>query len=193
LGRRLDNLHTTGYPDSYEYQSGLKKCLTIPAFQGAIMFTQARKTVYNTLSAFVIGLSLISYADANCLPIGGVGMPNFVPQKDGTTTIVAALTGSAVTAAGAITDERKTAGGLEMEMEHYCMTDKGGFMHTRDRAVLSSVKGKDERYMIEITYQIQPESTSGELHGFKGQFKSFGLVDLAKLKGLIRYSGEICQ
>jgi len=145
-------------------------------------------------SIIIIGATAsIAYAGENCMPIGGLGMPNFVPQKDGTITIVAPLTGSVITAAGKITAQRKTANGLEMDMEHYFMTEKGGFMQTKDLGILSAVKGKKDRYMIEITYHIQAETTSGVLKGYKGKFSSFGLVDLKKLNGLIRYSGEICK
>lgn len=146
------------------------------------------------ISATIIGASVTSaYAGGSCMPIGGTGMPNFVPQKDGTITIVAPLTGSVANASGKITAQRKTATGLEMDMEHYFMTEKGGFMHTKDLGTLTTVKGKQDRYMIEITYHIQEGSTSGVLKGYKGKFNSFDLVDLAKLKGLIRYSGEICK
>ena len=98
------------------------------------------------------GMSGVAAAQDNCMPIGGVGMPNFVPQSDGTITIVAPLFGSAKTASGTITAQRKTETGLEMDMEHYFMTDKGGFMHTRDLAILSPVAGRKDRYMIEIIY-----------------------------------------
>ncbi|HHJ13683.1 MAG TPA: hypothetical protein ENJ79_04805 [Gammaproteobacteria bacterium] len=141
--------------------------------------------VSNTSAATISGDS--------CMHIGGMGMPNFVPQPDGTTTIVAPLTGSVATASGRITAQRETKTGLEMDMEHYFMTKKGGFMHTRDLAVLSRVAGKKGRYMIEITYHIQESSTSGVLKGYKGNFKSYGLVDLENLQGLIRYSGSICK
>ena len=129
----------------------------------------------------------------NCKLIGGLGMPNFVPQDDGTISIVAPLTGSVSNASGTITGQRKTATGLEMDMEHYFMSSKGGFMHTKDLGVLTRVEGKKDQYMIEITYAIQPESTSGILKNYQGQFKSYGLVDLEKMQGLIRYSGEICR
>jgi len=82
---------------------------------------------------------------------------------------------------------------LEMDMEHYFMTDKGGFMHTKDLGILTKVEGKKDRYMIEINYDIQDQESRGELKGYKGSFNSFGLVNLAELTGLIRYSGEICQ
>ena len=132
-------------------------------------------------------------AGEQCMPIGGVGMPNFVPQTDGSFAIVAPLTGSVSNAAGKVTGQRATETGLEMDMEHYFMTEKGGFMHTKDLGILTRVEGKKDRYMIEITYDIQPKSTRGVLSGYQGQFTSFGLVDLNGLQGLIRYSGEICQ
>ena len=154
-----------------------------------------KKLTYQLIvAANILGSAAVSvHAGESCMPIGGTGMPNFVPQKDGTITIVAPLTGSVSTAAGKITVQRKTATGLEMDMEHYFMTEKGGFMHTKDLGILTAIKGKKDRYMIEITYHIQKGSTSGVLKGYGGKFKSFGLVDLAKLKGLVRYSGEICK
>jgi len=131
--------------------------------------------------------------EGSCMPIGGTGMPNFVPQNDGTMTIVAPLTGSVVTASGKITAQRETKTGLEMDMEHYFMNQKGGFMHTKDLGILTRVEGKQNRYMIEITYQVQKDSTSGVLKGYKGTFNSYGLVDLDNLEGLVRYSGKICK
>ncbi|WP_419904789.1 hypothetical protein [Kiloniella sp.] len=128
-----------------------------------------------------------------CTVIGGVGMPNFVPQEDGTITIVAPLTGSVSNASGKVTAQRETATGLEMDMEHYFMTEDGGFMHTKDLGILTSVVGKQGQYMIEITYDVQEASTSGSLKGYKGSFSSYGLVDLPKLQGLIRYSGAVCK
>ncbi len=146
------------------------------------------------VSLLFAGLSLANiHAKESCMPIGGVGMPNFVPQADGTITIVAPLTGSVAVASGTITSQRKTDTGLVMDMTHYFMTEKGGFMQTNDVAILTKVLGKKDRYMIEISYHVQESSTSGVLKGYKGEFKSFGLVDLANLTGLIRYSGEICK
>ena len=73
------------------------------------------------------------------------------------------------------------------------MTEKGGFMHTKDLGVFTKVVDKKDRYMIEITYQVQESSTSGVLKGYKGQFSSYGMADLENGQGLIRYSGEICK
>ena len=153
------------------------------------------KTIKQLTIFITITISTISigFAENICMPIGGVGMPNFVPQEDGSFTIVALLTGSVSNTAGKVTGQRTTETGLEMDMEHYFMTNKGGFMHTKDLGILTQVVGKKDQYMIEITYDIQEASTSGELKGYKGRFNSFGLVDLANLNGLIRYSGEICK
>ncbi len=136
----------------------------------------------------------IAYADdKTVILIGGIGMANFVPQPGGTFTIVAPLTGSVSNAAGKVTATRETATGLEMDMEHYFMTEKGGFIHTVDLGILTAVPGKPGRFMIEITYDVQEDESSGELTGFDGTFQSYGLVDLNKLQALIRYSGEISK
>lgn len=150
------------------------------------------KTTVKSIAAFLL-VSSTAVQAATCIPIGGVGMPNFAPQPDGTVRITAPLMGSVGAASGTITAQRETKTGLEMDLNHYFMNDKGGFFHTRDRAVLTAVPGKDGRYMIEINYQIEKESTSGVLKGYEGKFKSYGLVDLNQMQGLVRYSGEICK
>lgn len=128
-----------------------------------------------------------------CLAIGGLGMPNFVAEEDGTITIVAPLSGSVGAASGTIYAQRETDTGLEMHMEHYFMTKEGGFLHTKDIGTLTRVEGRENRFMIEITYDIQEESAGGPLAGYGGSFKSYGLVDLDAMQGLVRYSGEICR
>ncbi|MFD2205595.1 hypothetical protein [Kiloniella antarctica] len=153
--------------------------------------------VLSSFSAFTGLVSAPVYAATTnkeaCIVIGGVGMPNFVPQEDGTITIIAPLTGSVSSAAGKVTGQRETETGLEMDMEHYFMTEDGGFMHTKDLGILTNVVGKQGQYMIEITYHVQEASTSGSLKDYKGNFSSYGLVDLPKLQGLIRYSGKVCK
>ena len=64
----------------------------------------------NMKNVFLVSVLLLSASEsvANaaekvCMPIGGLSMPNFVLQKDGTITIVAPLTGSVATASGTIT------------------------------------------------------------------------------------------
>jgi len=47
--------------------------------------------------------------------------------------------------------------------------------------------------MIEITYHVKEDSTSGQLKGYAGTFNSYGLVDMENFEGVIRYSGEICK
>lgn len=133
----------------------------------------------------------------SCMAIGGVAVANFFAQgKDKPIVIAAILTGSLNSAAGKIIGQRKTATGLEMDMEHYFGRSDGGFMQTKDLGILTAIPGKPGRFMIEITYDIQTAVTRGTLNGYHGQFKSFGLVDLREpddMKGLVRYSGKICK
>ncbi len=151
-----------------------------------------------SLAGAVMALTLSSTAafTADCIPMGGVVNANFYGEGDGRPMIISAvLTGTVQTAAGKITATRVTETGLEMDMEHYFGRGDGGGFQTNDLGILTEVPGKPGRYMIEITYDIQPEITRGTLKGYTGQFSSFGLVDLQdddNLVGLVRYSGEIC-
>jgi hypothetical protein len=136
-------------------------------------------------------------AGQDCMTIGGVAIPNFFAEGEKNPIIIsAALTGSVNTAAGKILAQRQTPTGLEMDMEHYFGRDDGGAFQTKDVAVLTAVPGKPGRYMIEIAYHIQENVTRGTLKGYKGQFNSYGLVDLRNpenLVGLVRYTGDICK
>lgn len=158
-----------------------------------------RKTfTFLSLAAALLGGAGSALAQSpECLPIGGVAIPNFFAEGEGRPVIIsAALTGSVHTAAGRITAQRTTATGLEMDMEHYFGRDDGGAFQTRDLGVLTAVPGKEGRYMIEITYDIQEDVTRGTLKGVKGRFNSYGLVDLrdsGNMVGLVRYTGEICK
>ncbi|HYQ71831.1 MAG TPA: hypothetical protein VET88_07875, partial [Gammaproteobacteria bacterium] len=59
--------------------------------------------VSGTVAGLNSGNTARAASGPDCMPIGGVGMPNFVPQGDGTITIVAPLTGSVGTTSGRIT------------------------------------------------------------------------------------------
>lgn len=153
---------------------------------------------YLALAAFLTGGAATASAQArDCMPIGGVAIPHFFPEGEGKPVVISAtLTGSVTNAAGKILAQRKTATGLEMDMEHYFGRGDGGAIQTKDVGVLTAVPGKQGRYMIEITYDIQPNISRGTLKGYKGQFKSYGLVDLRdpnNMVGLVRYDGEICK
>jgi hypothetical protein len=147
----------------------------------------------------MLALSLSSTAAlaAECIQMGGVAVPNFFGEGDGQPTIISAtLTGTVQNAAGKITATRETETGLEMDMEHYFGREDGGGFLTNDLGFLTAVPGKPGRFMLEITYDIQPEVTRGTLKGYSGQFNSYGLVDLRdddNLVGLVRYDGEICR
>lgn len=128
-----------------------------------------------------------------CTPIGGMAMPTFSPQADGSVRITASLIGSVSAASGTITAQRKTKSGMEMDLNHYFLNNTGGSFHTVDHAELTAVPGKAGRFMLEINYSIEKESTTGTFKGYEGDFKSYGLLDLNNMEGLVRYSGEICK
>lgn len=159
-----------------------------------------KKTLIRLITSATIVAASISIAQAeevSCVPIGGVAIPNFFGEGEGKPIIIsAALTGSVNNAAGKITAQRKTSTGLEMDMEHYFGADDGGAFQTKDLGILTAVPGKPGRFMLEITYHIQEDVTRGTLKGVKGQFNSYGLVDLRdpdNMVGLVRYNGEICK
>ena len=148
----------------------------------------------------ILVLSLLAFISANafagqklCTPIGGTGMPTFSAQNDGTIRITAPLIGSVSAASGTITAQRETKSGLDMDLNHYFLNNTGGSFHTLDHAELTAVPGKAGHFMIEINYSIEKGSTTGTFKGYEGDFKSYGLVDLNKMEGLVRYSGEICK
>ncbi|MBY6241478.1 hypothetical protein [Methylosinus sp. Sm6] len=158
------------------------------------------KILCRSVVAAVVALTAAPGAQAAnqaCITIGGVAIPNFFAEGDNNPMIIsAALTGSVNTAAGKIIAQRQTPTGLEMDMEHYFGRDDGGAFQTKDLAVLTAVPGKPGRFMIEIAYHIQENVTRGTLKGYKGQFNSYGLVDLRdpeNLVGLVRYTGDICK
>ncbi len=159
-----------------------------------------KNTLLTTAFALALFAPLSGAAKAiepECLPLGGVAIANFFDEGGDRPMIISAtLTGSVHSTAGKILAQRKTATGLEMDMEHYFQRDDGSQIYTKDLGVLTAIPGKPGRYMIEITYRIQPSVSRGALEGYVGTFHSFGLVDLREpsdLKGLIRYGGEICR
>ncbi|PCJ23633.1 MAG: hypothetical protein COA96_11330 [SAR86 cluster bacterium] len=132
-----------------------------------------------------------------CIDLGGVASANFYAEGEGQPIIISAtLIGSVQTAAGKITAQRTTSTGMEMDMEHYFGRADGGSITTKDLGVLTAVPGRPGRFMIEITYDVQNGQSRGTLKGYRGSFKSYGLVDLQSendMKGLVRYEGKICK
>lgn len=156
-----------------------------------------KKSIVLTAATTVLLISAAAAQAQTCLPMGGVAVANFFSEGEGKPLIIsAALTGTVNNAAGKITAQRETSTGLEMDLEHYFGRTDGGAFFTKDLAVLTAVPGKPGRFMIEISYEIQEDVTRGTLKGYKGSFKSYGLVDLRlpdDMKGLVRYDGEICK
>jgi hypothetical protein len=144
-------------------------------------------------SLLVIISTSVFAGEKVCTPIGGMAMPTFSPQADGTVRITAPLIGSVSAASGTITAQRETKTGLDMDLNHYFLNNTGGSFHTIDHAELIAVPNKAGKFMIEINYSIEKESTTGTFKGYEGDFKSYGLVDFNNMEGLVRYSGEICK
>lgn len=145
-------------------------------------------------ASLLLIISTSSFAgQKTCTPIRGMAMPTFSPQADGSVRITAALMGSVSAASGTITAQRETKSGLEMDFNHYFLNNTGGSFHTVDHAELTAVPGKIGNFMIEIDYAIAKGSTTGTFKGYEGSFKSYGLVDLNNMEGLVRYSSEICK
>lgn len=137
------------------------------------------------------------HASEQCMDIGGVAIPNFFAEGEGKPVIISAsLIGSVTNAAGKILAQEKTDSGMIMTMEHYFGRQDGGAIYTKDTGILTAIPGRPGRFMIEITYDIQEGKSRGTLTGYKGQFKSYGLVDLRDvndMQGLVRYAGTLCK
>ncbi|WP_422383024.1 hypothetical protein [Roseibium album] len=155
------------------------------------------KLVQKILAATGLVLAASTAHAAECLDMGGVAIPNFFSEGKGKPVVISAtLMGTVTNAAGKILAQRVTETGLEMDMEHYFGRSDGGAIFTRDRGVLTEIPGKEGRYMIEITYEVQENMSRGTLEDYSGTFRSYGLVDLRDpddLQGLVRYSGELCK
>lgn len=80
---------------------------------------------------------------------------------------------------------------MHADRRNRTLSDKGGLLKTKDKEVLTAVPGKDQVYMIEITYNVV--DARGVFTGFYGTFNSFGLIKLGEGKVVIRYSGELCK
>lgn len=153
------------------------------------MLKQIIKITLSTLSTmtFVAMTSNVQAAENKCMPIGGATIGETIDD----THLIGALSGSLTSANATITSQKKTDRGLILEMEHVFMSDKGGLIKTKDEAALTTVPGKDQVYMAEITYKVI--DSKGAFAGYKGEFNSFGIIKLKEGKVVVRYSGELCK
>ncbi len=146
-------------------------------------------TYKSLLSTIILAtLSLNAYsAKKECMPIGGMGLAEAIDE----THLVAALSGDMTGATAEITGQEKTETGLILDMEHHFMSNQNGLLKTKDKAVLTSVPGKDQTYMLEINYSVV--DSRGIYADYRGKFHSFGLIKLGKGQVILRYKGEICK
>lgn len=146
------------------------------------------KTIFKiALSALVLTTFNANAAINPCMPIGGTALAEAIDQ----TSFVGALSGAFASASAKITNQAKTDTGLILDLEHTFLSDKGGLLKTKDNAVLTAIPGKNQTYMLEITYNVV--DARGAYTGYKGTFNSFGLIKLDEGKIVIRYSGELCK
>ena len=143
-------------------------------------------TMIPILVLLVFGQSV--YADdRDCMAIGGLALGEAMDE----TSMVAALGGDMTGASAIITGQRETANGLILDMEHHFISNRNGLLKTRDQAVLTSVVGKDQNFMLEIEYNVV--ESRGVYEGYRGVFRSYGLIKLDEGKVVLRYEGEICK
>jgi len=154
------------------------------------MITKYSISFIAAFGLMTVNMPSVQASSQRCIDIGGSGVANVVNKGTG---IVATLSGSVSSARGEILSSEKTATGMKMKMSHLFMNASGGLMQTNDDVILTSVKGKDKQFMINITYHVQKKTTSGSLKGYTGVFKSYGLIDLAIGQVIIRYNGKICK
>lgn len=143
---------------------------------------------FKTLTTLtLIFISSGAFAAKQCQEIGGMGLAEAIDE----THLVAALSGDMTGANAKIIKQEKTKTGLLLDMEHNFISNKNGLLQTRDKAVLTSVIGKENTYMLEINYSIV--DSRGTYEGYRGEFHSFGLIKLDKGQVILRYKGEICK
>ncbi len=141
------------------------------------------------MTGLILANSISAMADdKQCMTVGGTGFAQALNE----TNLVASVTGSFAGGARAVvTSQQKTPTGLILGMEHSFFNDRGGLLNTKDTATLTDVSGRENIYMLEISYDIQ--TASGAFAGFEGGFNSAGLIDFNIGKVVLQYSGEICK
>ena len=139
-------------------------------------------------SLLAMGVTGASAAEKQCIPIGGEALGQFYNNDQ---DVVAAMSGTWTAARGTVKKMKKTATGLDLEMEHVFSTSEGGVVRTHDAAELTEVPGKKDTYMLELAYTVV--ESFGQLKGYAGTFNSFGLIKMGTGEALVRYSGQICK
>ena len=143
--------------------------------------TNTLKTVTTFIFIFI---STSAFAAKQCQEIG-------LAEALDETHLVAALSGDMSGANATIINQKETKTGLILDMEHNFISNSNGLLQTKDKAILTSVIGKKNTYMLEINYTIV--DSRGIYKDYRGEFHSFGLIKLDKGQVILRYKGEICK
>lgn len=142
------------------------------------------KKIYVMITLVVLTVNVIA---KECVPVGGMALANAISE----TSLVAALTGDMTGARAEILKQTKTKTGLLLDMEHFFVNDKGGMLHTKDKATLTKIPAREGIYMLEINYIVS--KSFGTLKGYTGSFSSYGLMKLNEGKVVLRYQGQLCK
>ncbi len=135
-----------------------------------------------------IGSGAQAESDQQCQIVGGTALGQFF--NDGN-DVIGSMDGTWNATSGKVINQKETATGLVLSMEHVFTTSKGGVLRTRDDAELTAVPGKKDTFMLELAYTVV--ESFGHLKGYTGTFNSFGLLKTDSGEALVRYSGEICK
>jgi len=147
-----------------------------------------KKTMFTLIAMIALIIGESPHAQAKeCITVGGTALAQAISP----TSFIASLDGTFNAARAEVTGQEETKTGLVLGMEHYFMSSENGFIKTNDKAVLTTVSGKDNVYFIEIDYNIV--EAGGTLEGYSGKFHSFGGFKMDQGKIALRYRGEMCK
>jgi hypothetical protein len=82
----------------------------------------------------------------------------------------------------------KGNGRTEYDLEHFFVRKDGSTIQTRDKSVLQTVPGHDRVYAN--THYTVVKAT-GAFENMTGKFESWGAMEPATGRGILRFSGEI--
>ena len=122
--------------------------------------------------------------------LGGTALTQYI---EGAAGWVVAMTGDfdggvyAKVAAGPFD---KGDGRVEYDLEHFFVRKDGSTLQTKDKSVIQSIQGH-ERVYANTHYTVV--HASGAFAGMQGTFESWGAMEPATGKGILRFSGSISR
>ena len=105
--------------------------------------------------------------------------------------VVGVTSGTWAAGRGSVLSQKETDTGMLLEMEHVFSTSQGGVVRTKDRVELTKIEGKENTFMLELTYKVV--ETFGHLSDYKGSFNSLGLINLVTGEAFVRFNGGLSR